>query len=141
MRILLAVALSVCFLVLHSVPVYGGYAIHKGAFVVKSASTLLSPGTRYVRTNYLYNDEEDIKKVPKRFHREDGWRGVTALLLGIVAVFSLRYSYVALLPAILAIVMGGVGLRSFRRNKLLALIGVLLGVYSVYALTMLFLTV
>ncbi|MBE2290603.1 MAG: hypothetical protein IAE95_13695 [Chitinophagaceae bacterium] len=65
----------------------------------------------------------------KRSGRESGWRGTVSLLLGVIAIIFYPGVGLFVLPAALAIAFGIPGLRSFRRNKLFAVIGILLGLY------------
>ena len=100
-----------------------GFIIHYeatgGVVVMQSPASVAFPVT----------DVENKNTDKKRHHKESGWRGWVSVALVGVAFLYLNVSVLSFLPALLGIVVEVSGLRSYKQNKLLALAGVLGGLY------------
>lgn len=121
MRVLCFVLLSLLFVPLSQQPTSATIIIH-----TQTTPPAAQQGTHLVSP--LQNSPAAQFAAPgKRLGRESGWRGTVSLLLGLAAILLFPSMGLSFLPAALAIAFGIPGLRSFRRNKLLAIVGVLLG--------------
>lgn len=121
MRVLCFVLLSLLFVPLSQQPTSAAIVIN-----TQTIPPAAQQGTHLV--SQLQNSPAAQFAAPgKRLGRESGWRGTVSLLLGLAAILLFPSMGLSFLPAALAIAFGIPGLRSFRRNKLLAIVGILLG--------------
>jgi len=123
MRVLWFVLLSLFFVPLSLAPASAAIVIHA------QAPGQPSPSGSVHESPLILLPSSQFATPGKRSGRESGWRGTVSLLLGLASLVVFPSVGLNFLPAALAIAFGIPGLRSFRRNKLFALIGVLLGLY------------
>ncbi len=123
MRVLWFVLLSLFFVPLSLQPASAAIVIHAQApqqssqsGSVRESPLPLLPSSQFATPG-------------KRSGRESGWRGTVSLLLGLASLVVFPSVGLSFFPAALAIAFGIPGLRSFRRNKLFAIAGILLGLY------------
>jgi hypothetical protein len=126
-----------CFAILISTTnsSYAGFVVKKSMLTVDSSATIASSATSSFRPNAdqsllyrtisRYSSPEIANKLSPR---TSGWEGIVAFVCGVIGFVGWP---VTILMSILAIIFGAIGMGRRKRNRGLAIAGLVLGIIGV----------